>query len=100
LESMAWAKFAAAEYSQAIVWARQALEHDISPHARALAYLLLSSSYANLDQLEASTEALHNAQASWPDTLSQEDLLPFFLGGDTDMRDRYIHGLRLAGFEA
>lgn len=98
LESMAWAQFAATDYAQAARWAERALEHDISRHAAAFAYLLQAASFAHLDRGDAARAAQLEARKSWPTTLRVDrDLRPLFLGGDQDMGDRYIAGLLKAG---
>lgn len=97
MESMAWAQFAMVEYAQALEWAGRALEHSISPHAAAFAHLLRASSFTQLGDLEAAQSAFAEAQDCWPTSLQiDRDIKPLFLGGDKDMRTRYVAGLRKA----
>jgi TolB-like protein len=97
-ESMAYAHLALGDYDQTMIWAQRTLEHDLSTHAGAFANLLMASSYAQLDRTDAASEALGKALNLWPRLAIDRDLLPLFMGGDTDMRDRYVAGLHKAGF--
>ena len=97
IDSMAWAQFAEAKYSNAVASADRVLEYSISPHAAAFANLLRASSFVHLGEIKAAHSALADAQTCWPTSLQiDRDLVPFFLGGDEDMRTRYITGLRKA----
>ena len=50
--------------------------------------------------LEESRLELVGALEAWPGNLEfNRDLQPFFIGGDMDMRDRFLAGLRAAGFD-
>lgn len=98
LDSLSWAHFAASDYEQATRLARQVLQRDVGAHAAAFANLMLASSYAHLDQLDAADAALQKGVELWPTKLDVDrDLRPLFLGGDVDLRDRYMQGLRKAG---
>ena len=100
VESMAWAQFAASDYEETVRWAEQALGSTTSRHTTAFCHLLQAASLSHLDRSEEAREALLKARGLWPTTLEVErDLLPFFIGGDQDMRDRYIAGLRMAGLD-
>lgn len=97
MESMAWAQFATANYAQTLECAERLLEQSISRHAAAFAHLLRASSFAQLGEFEAAQSAFADAQDRWPTSLQIErDLLPFFLGSDKDLCNRYISGLRKA----
>ena len=99
LDSMAWARFASADYEQSASWAERVLARDVSTHAAAFAHLLLASSYAHLDRVDAASAELEEARRLWPSLEIDRDLRPLFLGGNGAMRDRYVEGLRTAGLE-
>ena len=97
MESMAWAEFATANYAQTLKWAARVLEHNITPYAAAFAHLLRASSLSQLGDIEAAQSAYADAQDCWPTSLQiDRDLQPLFLGGDNDLRARYVSGLRKA----
>ncbi len=94
---MAWAEFATANYAQTLKWATRVLEHNITPYAAAFAHLLRASSLSQLGDIEAAQSAYADAQDCWPTSLQiDRDLQPLFLGGDNDLRTRYVSGLRKA----
>ena len=97
MDSMAWAQFAMADYAQALEWAGRVLEHSITPHAAAFAHLLRASSFAQVQDIGAAQSAFTDAQDYWPPSLQiDRNVHPLFLGGDKDLRTRFVSGLRMA----
>ena len=97
MDSMAWAQFAMADYAQALEWAGRVLEHSITPHAAAFAHLLRASSFAQVQDIGAAQSAFTDAQDYWPTALQiDRNVHPLFLGGDKDLRTRFVSGLRMA----
>ena len=94
---MAMAHFAAGRYEQAARWAQRALEDEDSSHSLAFAHLLHASSNAYLGRLDQARESLVEALRLWPGVAIKWDLSSIFMAGDSELRDRYLGGLRKAG---
>ncbi|MCZ6852609.1 MAG: TIR domain-containing protein [Gammaproteobacteria bacterium] len=99
-ESLAWAHFANEAYAEATKRASNVLEHDLSVHSEAFAYLLIASSQGHLQRPDEAQTALSRALDLWPTLDFERDLAPLFLGGDESMRDAFVQGLGIAGLSS
>ena len=60
-------------------------------------HLLLATSHAHLGNSEEAERALAEGLAEWPDLKAEFVPLPLYT--DPWLRERYVEGLRRAGFE-
>jgi TolB-like protein/Tfp pilus assembly protein PilF len=96
-ESLAYAHLALGDYDRTVSLTRQTLQHELGPHAKAFAHLLLAASYAQIGRTDNAKREVEHAVELRPRLDVDRDLLPLFMGGDADMRDRYMTGLHKAG---